>query len=126
MLLPACTGTGVPEFVTERSAESATWTVFEAVLLPGLGSVVTLLATEAVSAMTVPEATVGFTFTMKEKVAGVLIAMLAMLHVYGATAVHDHPPPGPLSETNVVFVGSVSVSVTVVAAAGPAFTTVCE
>ncbi len=34
-------------------------------------------------------------------------------------------PAGPLSDTNVVFAGSVSVSTTVVAAAGPPFVTVC-
>ena len=38
MLLPAITGTGLAEFVTDKSAESATCTLAEAVLLPGFGS----------------------------------------------------------------------------------------
>ena len=40
MLLPANDWNGVAEFVTERSAESATCTLTEALLLPELGSLV--------------------------------------------------------------------------------------
>lgn len=36
-----------------------------------------------------------------------------------------HVPPGPVSEETVVFAGSVSVSVTLVAALGPEFVTTC-
>jgi len=38
MLLPARTGTGVAVFVTDRSAEAATSTLLDAVLLAQLGS----------------------------------------------------------------------------------------
>ena len=81
MVPPASTGTGVAELVTERSAESATATMVETVLLFRLGSTVTLLATEAVSLIKVPMATVGFTCTVKVKVAGAPVARLAMLHI---------------------------------------------
>jgi len=39
--------------------------------------------------------------------------------------VHVHPA-GPVSDTNVVFAGTVSLKVMVLAAAGPALVTVCE
>lgn len=38
MLLPASTGTGLAVFVTDRSAEAATSTLADAVLLAQLGS----------------------------------------------------------------------------------------
>ena len=72
--------------VMERSAESATCTLMDAVLLPRFGSV-TLLETDAVSVMVLPEA--------------------------------------PLNETKVVLAGRVSVTVRVVAVAGPALKMVC-
>jgi hypothetical protein len=53
----------------------------DALLLPGFGSVVTLLATEAVSAIAVPDATVELTFTTKVKLAGVLVASVPMVQV---------------------------------------------
>ena len=74
MLLPACTGTGLPTLVTDKSAESAAYTVLDAVLLPKFGSVVTLLATEAISVIADPEATVALTCTMNAKLAGELDA----------------------------------------------------
>ena len=80
MLLPAITGTGLAEFVTERSAESATWTLVDALLLPRFGSLV-LPETEAVSLIVEPEATVGLTFTTKVKLPLAPAARLAMLQV---------------------------------------------
>ena len=80
MAPPASTGTGLAELVTDRSAESATWTLTEALLLARFGSLV-VLATEAVSVMVEPEAAVVFTFTTKVKFAVALAARLAMLQV---------------------------------------------
>src|ERR1700733_955784 len=120
MLLPACTGTGVPVFVMESAAESATCTIVDALLLPRLGSV-TLLATDAVSVMVLPEATVVLTIAIKVIVVGVLVARLAKVQVYGETEVHVQPEPA--NETKVVFAGRVSVTVRPVAVAGPAFKT---
>jgi hypothetical protein len=40
MLAPASTGTGLAALVTDKSAESATCTLADALLLPGLGSLV--------------------------------------------------------------------------------------
>jgi hypothetical protein len=79
MLFPACTGTGLAAFVTDKSAELATCTLTDALLLPVLGSLV-LEETDAVSVMVVPEATVAGTFTTKVNVAEAPAARLAMLH----------------------------------------------
>jgi len=79
--LPACTGTGLAVLVIERLAESATCTLTEALLLPIFGSVVTLLATEAVSVMVAPEVAVALTFTTNVKVAVALSARLAIVQV---------------------------------------------
>jgi hypothetical protein len=80
MLLPACTGTGFAEFVTDMSAESATMTLVDALLFPPFGSLVAD-ETVSVSVMVVPDATVEVTFTTKLKFAVALAARLAMLHV---------------------------------------------
>ena len=66
--------------VKERSAESATCTMVDALLLPRLGSV-TLLATDAVSVMVLPEATVVLTIAIKVIVVGVLVAKLARVQL---------------------------------------------
>jgi hypothetical protein len=79
MLLPACTGTGLSVLVIERSAELATATLVETVLLLGLGSVVPTSETEAVSAMMVPEAVVVGTFTTNVNMAEALAARLAVV-----------------------------------------------
>jgi hypothetical protein len=79
MLFPACTGTGLAELVTERSAELATCTLEEAVLLPVFGSPVAE-ETDAISLMVVPDATVVGTLTTKVNVA-VPTGRLAMLQV---------------------------------------------
>ena len=79
--MPACTGTGLAALVIERLAESATCTLTEALLLPLFGSVVTLLATEAVSVMVAPEVAVALTFTTNVKVAVALSARLAIVQV---------------------------------------------
>jgi hypothetical protein len=81
MLLPASTGTGLPTFVTERFAESATCTLALALLLVELGSVVGDALTESVPVMVVPEAVPAFTLTVKVKVALALAARLAMVQV---------------------------------------------
>ena len=72
--------------------------------------------------MAEPDATLVFTFTTKVKFAVALRAKVAMVQ---AEALHVHAP-GPLSDTNVVFAGTVSFSEMLLAAAGPPFVTVCE
>jgi hypothetical protein len=76
----AWTGTGVAEFVTERSAEPATWTLAEALLLRLFGSVV-VAPTVAVSLIVEPDATFVFTFTRKVKFAVALTAKVRMVQV---------------------------------------------
>jgi len=78
--LPATTGTGLAEFVMERSAESATCTLTTALLLLRLGSL-EFVPTCAVSVIVVPDATVEFTLTTKVKLAVAFAARLAMLQV---------------------------------------------
>src|SRR5580700_8072653 len=123
MLLPASTGTGLAELVTDRSAESATCTLTVALLFPMFGSPVGLL-TDAVSVMVVPEATALLTCTTNVKFAVALAARVAMEQVKGATEVQAHPA-GPPRDTNVVLAGRVSVRTTVLAEAGPPLATVC-
>lgn len=121
MLVPAITGTGVAEFVTYKSAESPTTTVAEALLLPPLGSPV-VDETVSVCVMIVPDATVLLTVTTKVKFAVVLAASVAMVHCRVATV--QVQPAEPVSVCAVVFAGSDSRSLTVLALAGPAFITV--
>ena len=117
------TGTGLAEFVTDRSAELVTNTLVEALLFPLLGSMV-VDETESVSVIVVPDATVEFTFTTKLKFAVALAARLAIVHMYGTVEVQAHPA-GPVSDTKVVFAGKVSENCTVLAAAGPLLVTLC-
>ena len=97
MLLPACTGTGLGVLVTDRSEESATSTLAEAVLLPQLGSLAEQVM-ESVWVIVVPEATVAFTFTTKVNIAGVapVGARLAIVQLRVAR-VQVHPD-GPESD----------------------------
>ena len=67
--------------VTDKSAELATMTLADALLLLEFGSVVGAALTESVSEIVVPELTVGFTLTTKVKVALAWAARLAMLQV---------------------------------------------
>src|SRR5437588_3309065 len=129
MLLPACTGSGEPVLVTERSAVGVgafTWVVAVALLLSGLTSQVSLEIV-TVLLMTVPSGVLAFTFTTSVNVALAPAANVERL------AVTDPVPPtigvvsvnaGPLvcvKETNVVFAGIASVIHTFCASFGPAF-----
>ena len=67
--------------VTDKSAELATMTLADALLLLEFGSVVGAALTESVSEIVVPELTVGLTLTTKVKVALAWAARLAMLQV---------------------------------------------
>jgi hypothetical protein len=69
MLLLTWTGTGLGEFVTDRSAEPATCTLLEAMLLLRFGSAGVVSATDAVSIIVDPEATPALTVTTNEKLA---------------------------------------------------------
>ncbi len=120
MLLPAITGTGVAEFVIDMSAESATCTVLEAVLLAQLGSLAAQV-TESVCVILVPEATLVFTLVTKVKFAVVLAASVAIVQV-SVPRLQVHPA-GPVKDCGVVLAGAVSVKVMVLALAGPLFVT---
>ena len=125
MLFPAWTPCGLAVLVIERSALSPTCVLTLALLLPLFGSPVPAEATEAVSVMVVPDATLVFTLTTKLNVAVVFAAILPVsVHVYGEVEVHVQPA-GPVSETNVVFAGRVSVTTGVLDAAGPPLVTTC-
>jgi hypothetical protein len=102
-------------FVTERSAESATSTLAEAVLLAQFGSLA-LQEAESVCVIVDPEATFVLTVTTNVKFA-VVTPRLEMVQVRVAS-VQVHPA-GPESDCATVFAGVVSVNVTVFAVAGP-------
>ena len=120
---PACTGTGLAELVIDRSTELETVSVAVAVLFAVFGSPA-VGATDAVCVIVVPLATVVLTFTTYVNVAVALADKLAILHV-GVPVVVQVQPAGPVRETNVVFAGSGSLNVTVVAEAGPPLVTTC-
>src|SRR5260370_11686871 len=123
MVSPASTGTGLAEFVPDRSEESATCTLTDALLLAEFGSPV-VEETESVCVMVVPEATFALTVTTKVKLAVVLAAIAAVsVHVRVART-HVHPA-GPVSDTEAVFAGSVSVNTGAFAVAGPPLVTRC-
>src|SRR5687768_11694202 len=127
MLLPGVTGSGESVFVTERSAVPVpTVVVSVSPLFAGVGSVVAEV-TLAVLVRIVPPATDAPTLTVSVK-AAFPMAMLALVHVIvpvppTAGVTHDQPA-GDASETNVVLVGTLSVSETLVASLGPALFTV--
>jgi hypothetical protein len=123
ILLPACTGTGLAEFVTDKSADPATVTMADALLFAFVGSLV-VLATETVSVMVVPGAVFTFTVTTKVKVAVAPDATGPGFVQVSVPRLHVHPA-GPVSDCAVVFAGVVSVSVRLLAAAGPPLVTTC-
>ena len=125
----ATTGIGLGEFVTERSAEPATWTPAETLLLAGFGSTGVVSDTDTMFVIVVPGATPAITVTTNEKVAVAFAARVvpALFVQAGVATLHAHPA-GPVRETAVVFAGSVSVTVmdpaaTEPAVAGPPFRT---
>src|SRR4051812_12897329 len=122
MFCPAVTGSGASEIVAETSAIVATVVVVEAVLLPGVGSVV---ADAAVTlALIVPVAD-GSSFTTTVKAAEPPETKVAREKVTvpvpptaGVEALH---PAGVTTETNVVPAGVAIETVAVWASLGPAF-----
>src|SRR5580698_8455782 len=123
MLLPACTGTGLGVFVTERSAESATGMPTVTLLLMVFESLV-VEATESVCEMVVPCATVVFTVTTNVKFA-VVLASIAAVSVQVSVPRTQFHPTGPLNDTAEVLAGSVSVNTGALAVAGPLLVTLC-
>ncbi len=122
MLLPACTGTGLALFVTERFADPATCTFTAALLLPPFGSPV-VEETESVCVTVVPFATVVATVTTNVKFA-VVLAAIAVVSVQ-ESAPHAVHPAGPVNDTAVVPAGSVSVNAGAFAATGPLLVKLC-
>lgn len=117
--------------MTDRSAEPATWTLAEELLLAGFGSTGAVSETDTVSVIVVPGATPALTVTTNEKVAVAFAARVvpALFVQAGVATLHVHPA-GPVRDTAVVFAGSVSVTVMDPAAAepavaGPPFRTAC-
>src|SRR5258706_16191307 len=101
MLLRASTGTGLAEFVTDRSEEFATTTLTDALLLPAFGSPV-VEETESVWVMVVPGTKIVITVTTKVKFAVVFaaIVVVSVLVRVARTQVH---PAGPVNDTAVGF-----------------------
>lgn len=128
MLFPGVTGLGDPVLVMLRSycPADATVTFAVALLLEGFESGVAVEVL-AVSEITVPEAVPDATFTTSVNVDVAPGASVPIVHVTfppepGLGQLHTVPVCA--NEKNVVFVGTVSLNVTVVAAEGPWFVTV--
>jgi len=122
-------GDAVLRMATSACEGEATVDFDEAALFALFGSVVEDEATLAEFVMTVPGAVPAVTFSTKVKVvvpaAPTATDGFVQVCVPPEGAGHVHKPDGALAmETTVVFAGSVSVSVTLVAIAGPLFVTV--
>src|SRR3954454_7199143 len=123
MFAPCATGSGLSDFVSCRSAP-ATRVVAPAVLLLGLGSLVAALAL-AVLLIVVPSGVAASTLTTMV-ISGaqpaqtvVAVAVIVPVPPTGTASVRTQPA-GTVTETSVVFAGSVSESVTL-AASTPLF-----
>ena len=123
ILPPAATGLGLPLLVTIRSQEVWTFVTTVVLLLADVGSVVTEEETEEF-AVIVATATVGARFTTTMMFADAPAATLGLVQVTEAVTVHVQPA-GAETDTKVVLAGIASVKLTVDAAAGPLFVTVC-
>src|ERR1044071_4090919 len=127
MLLPTQTGSGVSDLVTARSAWAITVVVAVAVLLPGVGSVVAVVAV-AELVMMVLCGVLALTLTTMVKTAVSPAATVALENCTvpvppTAGCVLLQPVPVvTVADTNVVFAGSVSLTLTVCASLGPLFT----
>ena len=121
MLEPATT-LAVAVFTIARSEELTMVAGADVELLfAPLGSVVALL-TVAVFVIVEPEATDGLTCTTSVTVAEPALAIVPSAQLTGDTALHV--PCDGVADTNVVFAGIVSETVTPVALDGPLFETV--
>src|ERR1051325_2252299 len=114
---PTQDGSGAAAFVIARSACASTSVVVVLVLLPGVGSVVAVVAV-TVFVRVVLFGVFRLTFTTMVKVAVSPAATVAFENVIvpvpptaGAVVVHPFPPTD--ADTNVVFGGIGSVTVTV-------------
>jgi hypothetical protein len=123
ILAPAATGLGLPLFVTVRSQAIRTFVTTVVLLLLELGSVVPEEETEEF-AVIVAAATVGARFTTTMMFADAPVATLGLVQVTEAVTLHVQPA-GADTDTKVVLAGIASVKLTVDAAAGPLFVTVC-
>src|SRR4051812_32501963 len=125
MLLPEVTGSGESAFVTARSALVCTVVVAEPVLLPGIGSLVVEAAT-ALLLMVLPLAALALTLTTIVKTAvspfgteAFEKTTLPVPPTAGGLGIVQPLPVVTTADTNVVFVGTASVTVTVCAVPGP-------
>lgn len=122
--MPARTGTGAGVFVTDKSAEVETYVLTDALLFPEFESLVVEL-TVLVWVSVVPAVVPAGTLTTNVKAVVVAFAARFDPSVQVNEANVQVHPAGPVRETAVVPAGSVSTTFGVVAAAGPAFVTVC-
>src|SRR6185295_8549206 len=126
MLVPVNAGSGVSVLVTARSALVATVVVAVAVLLAEFRSVV-VLAAVALLLIVAPFAVLAFTLTTIVNTAdspATTVALekttLPVPPTAGVVGVHPIPVV-TVADTNVVFAGTASVTVTIWASLAPAF-----
>jgi len=125
---PARTGSGVSDFVIDKSAVVTTAVVSVSLLLPGVASVG--LATVAVLEIVEAAGALELTSTTNVNVAvapGASVAAVAVNVPVPPTAGFDSVKAGPAvcaADTNVVFAGTASLSDTLLALLGPLLLTV--
>jgi hypothetical protein len=124
MLLPAFTGLGLALFVTAKSAWVALATpIFDVAVLFAVFVSCDVVASVAVSVMTVPAVVPAVTFTTTGKVLVEPGATLGFVQLIDPTVVQVHPAGTGLNETKVVFAGIASVNVAEAQLLGPLFVT---
>ncbi len=123
MLAPAATGLGLPLFVTVRLQAIRTLVTTVVLLLLEVGSVVPEEEMEEFAVIVATD-TVEARFTTTMMSADAPAATLGLVQVTEAVTVHVQPA-GAETDTRVVLAGIASVMLTVDAAAGPLFVTVC-
>ena len=110
--------------MTDRSAEVDTYVLTVELLFPEFESLVVEL-TVLVCVSVVPDAVPTGTLTTNVKAVVVAFAARFVVSVQVRVARVQVHPAGPVSDTAVAPAGRVSTTFGVVAAAGPAFVTVC-
>jgi len=121
MFAAAATGLGLPLLVTVRLQAIRTFVTTVVLLLLEVGSVVPEEETEEFAVIVATD-TVGARFTTTMMFADAPAATLGLVQVTAAVHVQ---PGGAEADTKVVLAGIASVKLTVDAAAGPLFVTVC-
>src|SRR5438270_3660360 len=127
MLLPACTGLGLPLLVTAKSQSTVIGVVTVVVLFAALGSLVVAVTEEfaVIEAAVTLDGTFTTTMMSAEAPEARFGSVQLTFPVPPTAGVVQVQPTGADTEAKVVFAGVASVKLTPEAALGPLFVTVC-